>query len=82
MTREETPAPAAAPSLGTYALGLVALAMVCVTVLVLVRGWPCREAAPADDRTRHAVCELLDTLGADATERADVDACTFTEGGS
>ena len=81
MSPEEEPAPAPAPSLGMYALGLVALAMVCVTVLVLVRGWPCRDA-PADDRTRHVVCELLDTLGADATERADVEACTFTEGGS
>lgn len=68
--------------LAKVAMGLVLGLALILAVVVLVRGWPEADPAPADDRTRHAVCELLDTLGADATERADVEACTFTEGGS
>lgn len=34
-----------------------------------------RRGVNDQDRTRHAICEVLDTLGADATTAEDVTAC-------
>jgi len=65
--------------------GTVVVIVMLLFVLVLVKGWPWAGddgASPEEQRkTRHAICEVLDTVGADATSRADVEACTFPEEG-
>jgi hypothetical protein len=70
------------PSIVLSLLGLVALAMVLSTTVVLVRGWPGSGQDGSEEelrRLRHAVCEVL-AVSADATTAADVNACTFEEG--
>jgi hypothetical protein len=70
------------PPVGVALLGLVALAMVLATTVVLVRGWPGSGQHGSEEelrKLRHAVCEVL-AVSADATTAADVEACTFEDG--
>lgn len=65
--------------------GMIFMLALLATILVLTKGWPGQtDGASLEEqrKTRHAICEVLAVTGADATNAADVAACTFEGEGS
>ena len=62
--------------------GMIFMLALLLTLLVWRHGWPGQnDGASLEEqrKTRHAICEVLAVTGADATNAADVAACTFGE---